>query len=138
MDTVRIREAGLIGRLFREAVGPSKMDEFRAKGTNLCAVVGNIFVLVVFVSVLCSILVGVMTFTVLGLYAFIRQIIVPVERPGTEALVGFLVVGFAVFVSVIALIVWGVRKLLRTEAGRIFRAWCAAKKAKVCPRVEFW
>ena|SRR3990167_2736739 len=138
MDTVRIREAGLIGRLFRNAVGSSKMDEFRAKGTNLCAVVGNIFAIVIFTAILCSLAVAVASLAVWGVYAFIRQIIAPVERPGAEALGGFLVAGFAVFVSVIALIVWSVKNLLRTEVGMMFRAWCAAKKAKVCPRVEFW
>src|SRR3990167_5538160 len=94
MDTVRIREAGLIGRLFRNSVGPSKMGEFRAKGTNLCAVVGNILAMMFFVSVLSFAVVGVVALTVWGLYAFIRQIIAPVGRPGVEVLGGFLIVSF--------------------------------------------
>lgn len=139
---VRIRKTGLIGRSLRASVGPSMMEKFEENGTNLCAVVGNIVGNIVGAicafSVAAVVVVGMVSLAAWEIYAFTRQIIAPVERPGSAVLLGFIIVAFAVVGSVIALTVWGVGKLLRTETGRILCAWCAAKKAKICPHVEFW
>lgn len=129
---MRLRRRGVVGRMFFFLAPSKNRDE-----TDLCRVVATIIFSGAFLGGALTILAVIVGVTLFGVFEFVRQVFAPVPVPSQAMLQGLVVVCVAVIAVVVWPVVLAVRWVLRTEIGRVCRAWLAAKKAKVCPRVEF-